>query len=253
MHGIRPLAQAANEEFNGVTPDEWDSYCEQLNIPVKKNSTLEWKERQVRTAIEQGAKAGIVETHVKAPRQIAGKQLNLRSTGRWEGRRHLVTIQESEADVRSSWKCLSWDASQILVHTGMEVSIPYPHYEILKNAVREIYTVKNVPRADGTIERQESTRFVSSLPYQDHGDDPATKDLPISFIARAQDEARAKNYYQGTPRNILVRMLTELVDGNITREVLKDMTDEELREQVMNKLGLYEEVMETDYALDNAA
>jgi len=31
------------------------------------------------------------------------------------------------------------------------------------------------------------------------------------------------------------------------------MSDEEVREQFMNKLGLYEEVQETDFALDNVA
>lgn len=253
MNGTRSLAEAANDDFNGVTADELGLYCEQLNIPTRKNSTLAWMESQVRAAIEAGAKIGIIESTTKAPRPIQGKKLNLRPTGRWEGRRRLVTLQGSEQDIKSHWKVVSWDGNQIFIKTEMEVSIPYPHYEILRNAAREIYTVNNVWVPGVGIERQEHTRFISALPYHDGGDDPATAGLPISFIARAQDEARAKNYYHETPRKHLLPILNELTDNMIKREDIKEMSDEEIREQIMNKLGLYEEVQATDFYLDNVA
>jgi len=253
MNGIRSLAEAANDNFNGVTPDELDSYCEQMNVPVRKNSTMDWKLAQVRAALEQGAKAGIVETNQKAPRDIRGKQLNLRAMGRWEGRRRKVIMLEQEQDTKSSWRCISWDGNQILVHTGMEVSIPYPHYNILKDASREIYTVRNVPLPGGGIERQESTRYTQHIPYSDLGDDPKTAHLPTSYIERAQIEARSKKYYKDADRKILVRILSDLVDNSISREDLKEMGDEEIREQIMNKLGLFEEVQDTDFYLENVA
>lgn len=253
MNGIRSLAEAANDNFNAVTDDEMDSYCDQLNIPVRKNSTRAWKEAQIRDKLEHGTKAGIVETTQKAPRDIRGKQLNLRAMGRWEGRRRRVILTAQEQDTKSSWRCISWDGNQILVHTDMEVSIPYPHYNILKDASREIYTVRNVPTPGGGIERQESTRYTQHIPYQDLGDDPTTAHLPTCYIDRARSEARAKNYYQKTDRKILIRILSDLVDNAISREDLKEMSDEEVREQIMNKLGLYEEVQETDFALDNVA
>lgn len=253
MNVIRSLAEAANDEFNAVTDDELDSYCNQLNIQTRRNSTRDWKLSQVRASLEQGAKVGIVETTQKAPRDIRGKQLNLRAMGRWEGRRRMVILTAQEQDTKSSWRCISWDGNQILVHTDMEVSIPYPHYNILKDASREIYTVRNVPTAGGGIERQESIRYTQHVPYQDIGDDPATRHLPTSYIDRAQGEARAKNYYKNTDRKIMVRILSDLVDNAISREDLKEMGDEEIREQIMNKLGLYEEVQETDFALENVA
>ena len=85
------------------------------------------------------------------------------------------------------------------------------------------------------------------------GDDPTTAHLPTCYIDRARTEARAKHYYQKTDRKILIRILSDLVDNAISREDLKEMSDEEVREQIMNKLGLYEEVQETDFALDNVA
>ena len=75
MNGIRSLAEAANDDFNGVTADELGLYCEQLNIPTRKNSTLAWMESQVRAAIEAGAKIGIIESTTKAPRPIQGLSL----------------------------------------------------------------------------------------------------------------------------------------------------------------------------------
>jgi hypothetical protein len=250
---IRSLVDAANDDFDGATSDELTFYCEQLHIPVRSNSTDAWKLTRLREAISVGAHTGTIESKVAAPRNIQQKQLNLKPVGRWEGRRRRINIHESEHDVRSSWKEISWDQNTILVHTGMDVSIPYPHYEILKNAVHEHVRRDQTVGANGQIVITESIKHIQTMPFADLGDDPETAHLPRSWIERQQKDCRDKNYYKGAKREHLTRLYNEMVDGSVAREVIHEWSDEEVREQVINKLGLYEEVQATDFYLDNAA
>lgn len=250
---IRSLAEAANDDFNGSKPDELRLYCEQLNIPARSNSTTDWMLTRLREAVNVGAHTGTIETTVAAPRQIQGKQLNLKPVGRWEGRRRMVNIATSEHDVRSSWKEISWDQNTVLVHTGMDVSIPYPHYEILKNAIHEHVRRDQTMGPDGQIVITETVKRVPSLHFNDLGDDPQTAHLPRSWIERQQIDCRAKKYYKEAKREHLTRLYSEMVDGSVPREKIREWPDEEVREQVINKLGLYEECQQTDFHLDNAA
>lgn len=250
---IRSLAEAANDDFNGSKPDELRLYCEQLNIPVRSNSKEDWMLTKLREATSVGAHTGTIESRVAAPRQIHGKQLNLKPVGRWEGRRRIINIHESEHDVRSSWKDVSWDQNTVLIHTGRDVSIPYPHYEILKNAVHEHVRRDQTMGQDGSIRITESIKYVKQMPFTDLGDDPATAHLPTSWIDRQQQDCRAKNYYKGSKREHLTRLFSEMVDGSVPRETIREWSDEEVREQVINKLGLYEECQQTEFYLDNAA
>jgi hypothetical protein len=250
MNEIRSLAEAANDGFNGCSSDELRAYCRELLIPAKANSTDAWMIGKLNDAIAVGAHTGTIETAVKAPQNIRGRELNLKPVGRWEGRRRRVRLHESEQDQKSSWKEIAWDQSKILVHTGMEVPIPYPHYEVLKNAIHV-----HIRRVEDLVNRRivESEKRVLSIPFDDLGDDPETAHLPCSWIERQQQDARAKRYYQGTKRNILTRLFLDMVDGSVPRETIREWSDEEVREQVLNKLGLYEECMASEYFLDNAA
>lgn len=250
MNEIRSLVDAANVDFNGSTTNELHAYCRELNIPARANSTEAWMIAKLREAMAVGAHTGTIESTVKAPRPI-GREPNLKcSGGRWEGRRRKVILAESDQDQKSSWKELSVDANTVLVHTGMEVSIPYPHYEVLRNAIHV-----HIRRVEDTTNRRiiETEKRVQSIPFQDLGDDPETLHLPRSWIEYKQIEARAKNYHHGAKRQYLVRLFLEMVDGSVQRETIKEWTDEELREQVLNKLGLYEEAMASEYPLDVAA
>lgn len=250
---IRSLVEAANADFNGSTPDDLQRYCEELSILTRSNTTDSWRLTKLREAVSVGAQTGVIETLVVAPRNIAGKRLNLMPGGRWEGRRRIININENEQDQRSSWKEISWNGSTILVHTGMDVALPYPHYEVLKNAIHVVIQRKQAVASNGQVYIEETEKHLKALPFTDMGDDPATKDLPRSFIERAQGEFRSRDYYKGAKREHMIRMLDDLTDRSIPRERTREMADEEIREQLCNLLGLYEEVQETKFALDNAA
>lgn len=250
---VRSLVDAANAEFNGATSDDLQRYCEELHIVTRSNTTDAWKLGKLREAVGVGAHTGVLETVVQAPRNITGKRLNLLPGGRWEGRRRIVNLNESEDDTKSSWKEICWDGSVILVHTGMDVAIPYPHYEILKNAIHVVIQRKQATSPTGQIYIEETEKRLRVLQFADLGDDPDTKHLPRSYIERAQIECRERKYYKGAKREHMVRLMDDLTDRAIPRERTREMSDEEIREQICNKLGLYEEVMTTDFALDNAA
>lgn len=240
----RSLAVAANNGFNGCSPDELRAYCAQLNIPTKSNTTEAWMVNKLNEAMD----ADVVEQK-PSPRTLPARPLNLRSTGRWEGRRRIVNLHETNDAADQSWREISWDQNTIFVKTGMDVSIPYPHYEILKNAIHEELRLES----NGKLSSRELIRKVMTIPFSDQGDDPATAGLPKSWIERQQNDCRDRKYYKGTSRNVLIRLLSEMRDGAIDREKLRDQSDEDVRETILNALGLYEEAQLSEYPLENAA
>lgn len=239
----RSLAIAANNGFNGCSTDELRAYCAQLNITTKANSTDTWMVNKLNEAMDHP----LVEQK-PAPRTLPARPLNLRPTGKWEGRRRMVILSET-SDQGSSWHSIAWDQNEIFVKTGIKVSIPYPHYEILKNAVHERLRLE----PNGKLSSKEQISRVDTIPYQDLGDDPETLHLPKSWIERQQDDCRSRKYYKATARNILIRLLSEIRDGAIDREKLRDQSDEDIRETILNALGLYEEAQLSEYPLENAA
>lgn len=256
MNELRSLTEAANDGFNGCKTDELRAYCKQLGINSRNYPDSKLVE-MLTDALADGAATGVIDPAKPAPTPIRaqqGRPLNLRPVGKWEGRRRLVELEQSEHDTKSSWKELAWDQSQIFVQTGREVSIPYPHYEALKNAVYEHVTTVKVRRPDGSEEIQEQIVRRKTFNFRDIGDDPATAHLPTSWIDRQQKDCRANSFYKGKPRNWMVRLLIEMTDGTVSRELLKEYSDEEIREQILNKLGLYEEAQEhPQFFLDVAA
>ena len=255
MNETRSLTDAANDEFNGATSDELRGFCQQLNIQPKSNSTREWMIARLTERLSEGEKVGKIETPAKGPRQITQppQPVNLLPVGRWGGRRRLVELHESESDGRSTWRSIAWDQNQIFVKAGMQVSIPYPHYLILKDAIHEVVTVTTRRNAEGMTERVENIRKVPTMPFTDYGDDPETAHLPRSWHEMQQADCRAKNFYKDSKRANLVRLLSFMTEGAVSREQLKEMSDEEIREQVIIKLGVYDECMASEFYLENAA
>ncbi len=255
MNETRSLTDAANDDFNGCTSDELRGFCNQLGIQSKSNNTREWMIRAITEKLADGGKTGKIEAPAKGPRNIdqPAQPVNLMPVGKWGGRRRLVELHESETDGRSTWRSIAWDQNQIFVKAGMQVSIPYPHYNILKDAIHEVVTVTTRRNIDGTTERVETVRKVPTMPFTDFGDDPETAHLPRSWHEAQIADCRSKNYYKDSKRANLTRLLSFMTDGAVTREQLKEMSDEEIREQVIIKLGLYDECMASDFFLENAA
>lgn len=255
MNEVRSLTDAANDDFNGASADELRAYCQQVGIQTKSNNTREWMIARLTERLEEGGKAGKIEAPATPVRNItqAPQQVNLMPVGKWGGRRRLVELHESEQDGRSTWRSIAWDQNQIFVKAGMQVSIPYPHYNILKDAVHEVVTVGTRKNAEGFTERVETIRRVPTMPFTDYGDDPETAHLPCSWHEQQIADCRSKRYYKESKRANLTRLLSFMTDGSVTREQLKEMSDEEIREQVIIKLGLYDECMASDFALENAA
>lgn len=245
----RSLEVAANDGFNGCSSDDLRAYCHQLNITTKSNTTDAWMVSKLNDAIDG---THVVES-APEPRTVPSRPLNLRSGGKWEGRRRMVRLHPSDKDNVSSWKEIHWDQSTVLVKTDIEASIPYPHYEILKSAIHDVLKVDTTQQPDGSWRRKETVTRVKQIPFDDLGDDPATAKLPCSWIERQQDDCRAKDYYKGLKRSMLIRLLSDMRDGSIDRVALREESDEDIRETVLNALGLYNEAQESEFFLENAA
>ena len=168
----------------------------------------------------------------------------------WEGRRRLVTLQETERLKAGTVAVLRWDGWECEIQPGYQVSISYPHYEALKNSFVTMSS-KDVTRDHITGQHVSKLKMYQqpTYPFIDHGDDPATADKPTSLVHWLQIKAKETGYFErDTPRDVLVNILETLNDATMDRSKLKDISDDELRLDILTKISLYDEALEAEAA-----
>jgi hypothetical protein len=222
---------AVNQGFDGVDREDLVRFCKDRDITIRSNTTDEY----MVSALKADASKAVVEQKTNV-RKIRNVGPNLSPIGKWGGRRRNVILQEDEQDKKTAFTSVSWDSNTIFIKKGEIASIPYPHYEALKNAINYMPVVIATPTG-----RKEEERRIPALPFQDLGDDPETAHLPRNYLEFKAEECRKANYYAASPRSELTKLLAQLSDGVMDRYVIKEMSDEEVREQVLLRLNVYNE------------
>lgn len=162
----------------------------------------------------------------------------------WEGKRRIVQLQETENLKAGTVAVVTWDGWPVEIQPGHQVKISYPHYEALKNSYvsrssKEITTNKYTGESEAKLQFFRTPTY----PFLDLGDDPETADRPESFVDWLRFEARNRKYFEEEKRDILLEMLQYLRGTQVNRTTEKDVSDDELRLEIMTKIGLYHEAL----------
>jgi len=137
-------------------------------------------------------------------------RLNLGPDGKWEGRRRLVNVPRPETMKGQQAHPWTWGRHQVMVPWGVQVSVPYPIYNMMKNTTYiEIEQERTTDRR-GTPKiinhKTEQNRFN----FADFGDDPKTIDLPRSQKEQFRMIAEATDFFAGWNRTQLARICRRL-------------------------------------------
>lgn len=233
------LRIAAESKFEGIELDELKVYCSVLGIEVKEGhnaghlrqkllKTLgEYNELNISDPEDEAASA-------KALDDMALSDLNLSSTGRWQGKRRIVTLHRAAAYDSSFPLFLAWENLHVYLPYGMTASLPWPIWKILyetSNAQKLVRKRHIDP--EGRISFREE--WVADQPYMytDEGTDPETANLPGTLIEAVRMMYHASEGLKGYNRRQLVEVCRRL-----RVKVDRKWTDDEVIERIQTVLSI---------------
>lgn len=166
---------------------------------------------------------------------------NLTASGKWEGRMRRVMIPNtlSDKNSRQIGVPLTWEDKTIYVFFDREVDIPEPHFHCLNNARGAHIQPVTRRRDDGSVEVTNVERPFKAIPFQDLGITPCTEGLPTSLADYWKRQAKKHDNFSKTPRATLIKIRSDLI-GPAGRAYYKDLSDEDIRIEVLDFLGLEE-------------
>ena len=183
--------KAAENDFRDAELEELRAYCDHIKLEYHPNMNADTLRKKLTAAMGEyrelsGDEPGqplVVPSQQAEIRALVG--LNLKPTGRWEGRRRRITLHRSLShDNTSRPQFFAWGRLHVYVPFGVECSVPYPIFNILKDTTGQKLERKRTVDDEGRIFYRDvwipSQRFM----YADHGDDPDTVRLPESEIDR---------------------------------------------------------------------
>lgn len=159
-------------------------------------------------------------------------KLNLRPRGIWQGRRHLIQITKPDGMKGQHPHPVQWAGMQIMIPWSKAVSVPEPHYNILRDAnyleleQEEAKTKKGAPYMINHYTLQNRFRL------SDMGIDPKTAHLPASQQEQFRIVAQNTNMLKEFNRVALAKLARRL-----RVKYPRDLEDEEIRMRLLEKLG----------------
>ncbi len=210
------LRLAAESKFEGCKRDELVVYCQVLGVEVKEGHNVAHLRKKLLDTLGQYNELNLGDP---ADAQAAGPKLtdmnladlNLSPTGKWQGRRRVVTLHRAAAYDSAFPLFLAWEGLHVYLPYGIKASIPWPIWKILdttseaKKLVRKRHTDD-----EGRISYREE--WVPDQPYMytDHGDDPDTALLPCTVMEAVRTMYEAsdglKTYNERQIREICRRL-----------------------------------------------
>ena len=171
----------------------------------------------------------------------------LRCEPGWQGRRRLVKLHVSERLPEGCMAVIGVNGWDVGIQPDHVVSVAYPHYLNLKTTTVPVSkrTAKINP-ATGLPEYHTTTVHYPTYPFEDLGDDPETADKPLCAISYLQGQARSLDYFYEESRETLISIIGYLTDNTLGRDRIRDMSNTDLVEEVLNKIGLYDEALEAE-------
>ena len=160
--------------------------------------------------------AGMTDFATKYPKGAIPKLLPREIP--WGGRRmRMKRVRQTEDDMAGL--VLQWNGSRFLFPLECEYAdVPWPHYEILKNAKGKRLKQRRRQTESGQIEYVDNWIEVTSYPVQEIGVTPGTENLP-----RGMKEYIYEMYIEGFPdfTPMMWRQLTMAYDYNDANLAIK--------------------------------
>lgn len=236
------LLDWSRASFADLSRDQLKQAAEMLGVefaPQTNNDTLRKKLCEAIGTVDatlDAKDASLIRANAapKAAMTLAVSPPNLGPSGRWGGRYRRVRLVRTDLFKNFNAFPISWEGAQKYFSFDVEVDMPWPYFEALRN-MRETTIIKSLS-ADG---RQTETREVTNqvLPFSDLGDTPGTEDLPTSMVEYVQWLAKANDSFATTERRDLVRVMRWL-HGPVANATTKDLSDDEIRDQLLSFIGV---------------
>lgn len=217
------LSGEPEESIAGVDLEELRARCQKLN------------------ALEGINKLAPVETKPEPTRGV-GRIPNLIPNAQWEGRRRRVMVTNRDPESEKETFTLIYEGMPWDVRYGQQVDMPWPYWEILKNAVVRDESSDNVTTWERTKKGWNKITTPKERPlenYTDLGDTPGTENLPTSYFDFFQQRARATNCFRELKIPMLLMIYERLYDNPpLDREFRPVQLDAiQLRVKIAQKLG----------------
>lgn len=233
--------------FQGLTKDQLIEAGEVMNCTFDRRSSEATMRHKLceKLAIDSGQEPEAAAVIVPSSRvaSIFDPKPNLLPGARWGGKRHnLMVFQPSQESEQSSrYFQLTWEGWKLNFSYGIKLSMPHPHFEVLKGSIRRIITQQTKRDEQGfQIGVDNIETELPRFNYQYIGIEPGTENLPESLSDYWKCQAAKHNNFKtkdGKPMNrrILQAIRTDLY-GPVGSAFYKDLTDEDILYDVLNFL-----------------
>lgn len=176
------------------------------------------------------------------PTRGVGRIPNLIPNAQWEGRRRRVVAMNRDPESEKETFTLIYEGMPWDVRYGETVDMPWPYWEILRNAVvRDEASDKVTTWERGKKGWNKITKPVERAleHYIDHGDTPGTENLPTSYFDFFQQRARATSCFRELKIPMLLMIYERLYDNPpLDKEHRPVQLDAiQLRVKIAQKLG----------------
>lgn len=166
-------------------------------------------------------------------------RLNLTPGGTWQGRRYRVSVSRPASMKGQQAHPFRWGGHLVMVPWNVNVDVPFPVYEILRNS-RELHIDQERSQdKKGTATIINHKRYENRFQFNDMGITPGTEHLPKTQKEQFRKIAEGSKMFKDFGRSALARMARRL--GINYKQGIET---EAVREIILRDLGYDLDVMD---------
>lgn len=238
--------QAAADGFVGLNKDELREAAKVFDTTIPPNAGEAYMRDKLCAVVGKPAtRMDVMPKGMQERQAMRGfdPKPNLTSMGRWGGRYQRVILQNTNTspDSHQAGIPVGWEGNVIYLFFGRELDIPEPHFNVISSTRGAHLQPRRRTREDGTVEVYNVEIPYQPVPFQHIGVTPGTEDLPVSNKDYWQRQAKKNNLFANTPRGTLMKIRADLL-GQKGREFYKDLTDDDIRDDILVKLNMAQEL-----------
>ena len=188
------LMKAADNQFKGEDLEALRAYCTRLGVEFHPNMNASTLRKKLTAALGEYNEVSDGEreeplditTQKNAIRELVS--YNLKPAGTWEGKRRMIQLHRSMShDNTTRPQFFAWGRLHCYVPFGVQCSVPYPIYNILKDTTgKRLERLRKVDD-EGRIFFKDNWVSTERFMYSDLGDDPETINRPASERERVAE------------------------------------------------------------------
>jgi len=236
------MTKQAEAKFAGADLDGLRQYCTRLGINFTKSHNATTLRKLLNAAMAEDSKqytevvsdedGGLSdeERRLEAMNLVG---LNLRSQAGWQGRRRTIILHRSMDHESTRPQFFAWGRLHCYVPMGVECSIPYPIFEILKLTAGSRLVRVRKQDEEGRIYFKDKWVPSQRFMFSDLDDDPATLNLPRDMLEMITQLHGLTNGFAGYSE----RQFKEIC-SRLTIPIKAEWTEVDMRMAVEAKCGL---------------